>query len=85
MSLCIPATHYADVSFSSICLWTTQKKKPVFTQALAHGMDESHVDTEDVDIVRKPRWVTALGCLRYSDLFASGKSMFFSYNMKGTC
>ena len=58
----------------SISLWTTQKKKPVFTQALAHGMDESQVDTEDVEIVRKPRWVTALGCLRYSDLFASGDS-----------
>ncbi|CAL1709492.1 unnamed protein product [Somion occarium] len=56
----------------SICLWATQKKKPIFTQALAHGMDESQVETEDVEIVRKPRWVTALGCLRYSDLFASG-------------
>ncbi|KZT01604.1 WD40 repeat-like protein [Laetiporus sulphureus 93-53] len=56
----------------SISLWTTQKKKPVFTQGLAHGIDESQVDTEDVDIVRKPRWVTAIGCLRYSDTFASG-------------
>ncbi|KAI0342215.1 WD40 repeat-like protein [Trametopsis cervina] len=56
----------------SLCLWTTLKKKPVFTQALAHGMDESHVETEDVEIVRKPRWVTAVGSLRYSDLFASG-------------
>ncbi|KAL6306873.1 WD40 repeat-like protein [Sparassis latifolia] len=56
----------------SISLWMTQKKKPVFTQALAHGLDKSQVDTEDVDIVRKPRWVTALGSLRYSDLFASG-------------
>jgi len=25
-----------------------------------------------VEIVRKPRWITAIGCLRYSDLFASG-------------
>lgn len=61
----------------SICLWTTQKKKPVFTHALAHGIDESQVETEDVNIVRKPRWVTALGCLRYSDLFASGKRNYF--------
>lgn len=59
----------------SIHLWSTQKKKPIFTQALAHGMDESQVETEDMDIVRKPRWVTALGCLRYSDLFASGASI----------
>lgn len=56
----------------SISLWTTQKKKPVFTQALAHGIDEAHVDTEDMPTVRKPRWVTAIGALRYSDLFASG-------------
>ncbi|EMD37163.1 hypothetical protein CERSUDRAFT_115074 [Gelatoporia subvermispora B] len=56
----------------SISLWLTQKKKPVFTQALAHGLDESHVETEDVPVVRKPRWITALGALPYSDLFASG-------------
>ncbi|KAI0654177.1 WD40-repeat-containing domain protein [Cubamyces menziesii] len=56
----------------SISLWSTQKKKPIFTQAVAHGMDISHEDTEDVAIVRKPRWVTALASLRYSDLFASG-------------
>ncbi|KAH9917991.1 WD40 repeat-like protein [Fomitopsis serialis] len=56
----------------SLSLWTTQKKKPVFTQALAHGIDEAHVDTEDMPTVRKPRWVTAIGALRYSDLFASG-------------
>ncbi|EKM56753.1 uncharacterized protein PHACADRAFT_141667 [Phanerochaete carnosa HHB-10118-sp] len=56
----------------SISLWTTQKKKPIFIQPLAHGVDESQVETEDMDIVRKPRWVTALGCLRYSDMFASG-------------
>lgn len=60
----------------SICLWTTQKKKPVFTQALAHGLDTSQLEaaSEDpsVEVVRKPRWVTAIGALRYSDLFASG-------------
>lgn len=46
----------------------------MFTQALAHGMDESQVETEDVATVRKPRWVTALGALPYSDMFASGTS-----------
>ncbi|KAL1939064.1 hypothetical protein VTO73DRAFT_10324 [Trametes versicolor] len=56
----------------SISLWSTQKKKPVYTKAVAHGMDLSHVETEDVAMVRKPRWVTALASLRYSDLFASG-------------
>ncbi|OCH84561.1 WD40 repeat-like protein [Obba rivulosa] len=56
----------------SLSLWATQKKKPVFTQALAHGMDESQVETEDVPTVRKPRWITTVGALPYSDLFASG-------------
>lgn len=37
-------------------------------------MDESHVETEDVEVVRRPRWITSVGCLRYSDLFASGKT-----------
>ncbi|KAM5539750.1 hypothetical protein V8D89_006563 [Ganoderma adspersum] len=56
----------------SISLWSTQRKKPVFTQALAHGMDLSQVEAEDIRTVRKPRWITALGSLRYSDLFVSG-------------
>ncbi|KAF9812679.1 hypothetical protein IEO21_06066 [Rhodonia placenta] len=66
------STFVSGGDSGSINLWTTQKKKPVFTQALAHGIDESQVDTEDVEVVRKPRWVTAIGCLRYSDIFASG-------------
>ncbi|TBU38033.1 WD40-repeat-containing domain protein [Dichomitus squalens] len=56
----------------SISLWSTQRKKPVFTRALAHGMDLSQVEAEDIKTIRKPRWITALGSLRYSDLFASG-------------
>lgn len=59
---------------SSISLWSTQRKKPVYTQALAHGLDVSQVDAKDIATVRKPRWITALGTLRYSDLFASGTS-----------
>ncbi|KAL4247758.1 Ribosomal RNA-processing protein Rrp9-like protein [Abortiporus biennis] len=68
------STFVSGGDSGSISLWSTQKKKPVFTQALAHGMDESNVDSleDNVEMVRKPRWITALGCLRYSDLFASG-------------
>ncbi|TFK20629.1 WD40 repeat-like protein [Coprinopsis marcescibilis] len=54
----------------SICLWSTQKKKPVFTQPVAHGFHETHSATEGV--LKSPRWITALGALRYSDLFVSG-------------
>jgi ribosomal RNA-processing protein 9 len=54
----------------SICLWSTQKKKPVFTQPLAHGFNEVHSATEG--LIQTPRWITALASLRYSDVFASG-------------
>ncbi|KAJ7209621.1 WD40-repeat-containing domain protein [Mycena pura] len=54
----------------SLCLWTTQKKKPVFTQPLAHGLNEAESATEG--IIQTPRWVTAVASLRYSDLIASG-------------
>ncbi|KAJ7072496.1 WD40-repeat-containing domain protein [Mycena amicta] len=54
----------------SLCLWSTLKKKPIFTQALAHGLHETQSATEGV--VETPRWVTALASLRYSDLVASG-------------
>jgi hypothetical protein len=56
---------------SSICLWTTQRKKPIYTQAVAHGFSETLSETEG--LIRTPRWITALGTLRYSDLFASGE------------
>ncbi|KAF7362029.1 WD-REPEATS-REGION domain-containing protein [Mycena venus] len=54
----------------SLCLWTTQKKKPIFTQALSHGFNEILSATEG--IIQTPRWVTAVASLRYSDLIASG-------------
>ncbi|KAJ7346462.1 WD40-repeat-containing domain protein [Mycena albidolilacea] len=54
----------------SLCLWTTQKKKPIFTQALSHGFNEVTSATEG--IIQTPRWVTAVASLRYSDLIASG-------------
>ncbi|KAL5478315.1 RRP9 [Sanghuangporus weigelae] len=54
----------------SMSVWTTAKKKPVFTQALAHGMHEVYSETEG--IVSTPRWITALSCLRYGDVLASG-------------
>lgn len=61
-------------SISSICLWTTQKKKPIFTQALAHGFNQAQSETEG--LIETPRWITAIASLRYSDLFASGAFLF---------
>ncbi|KAF6744340.1 WD40-repeat-containing domain protein [Ephemerocybe angulata] len=54
----------------SISLWSTQKKKPIFTQPLGHGLDETESSTEG--LLRTPRWVTSLSSLRYSNIFASG-------------
>ncbi|GAA5872854.1 hypothetical protein JCM8547_005719 [Rhodosporidiobolus lusitaniae] len=54
----------------SICLWTITKKKPVFTQSLAHGINEHASETEG--IIGTPRYITALSTLPYSDVFASG-------------
>jgi ribosomal RNA-processing protein 9 len=48
----------ADVR--SLSLWHTGKKKPIFTQAFAHGIEET------------PRWITSIAHLRGSDLFVSG-------------
>ncbi|KAH9968078.1 WD40 repeat-like protein [Russula dissimulans] len=64
------STFVSGGDSGSICLWTTQRKKPMFTQAVAHGFNETISETEG--ILRTPRWITALGTLHYSDIFASG-------------
>ncbi|MBW0515700.1 hypothetical protein O181_055415 [Austropuccinia psidii MF-1] len=55
----------------SISLWTTSKKKAVFTQALAHGT-QTHIISGTTEALTQPRWVTSLHCVPYSDLFFSG-------------
>jgi hypothetical protein len=52
----------AKLTFRSLSLWHTGKKKPIFTQAFAHGIEDT------------PRWITSIAHLRGSDLFASGTS-----------
>ncbi|KAF8809411.1 WD40 repeat-like protein [Phlegmacium glaucopus] len=54
----------------SICLWNLHRKKPVFTEGVAHGFNEALSESEG--IIQTPRWITALASLRYSDLFMSG-------------
>ncbi|SGY22700.1 BQ5605_C019g08845 [Microbotryum silenes-dioicae] len=54
----------------SICLWTTTKKKPVASRQLAHGTHDTQSATEG--LIATPRWITALACLPYGDVFASG-------------
>ncbi|CAK5265719.1 unnamed protein product [Mycena citricolor] len=64
------STFVSGGDSGSLCLWTTQKKKPVFTQALAHGLNAAESSTEGV--INTARWVTAVASLRYSDLIVSG-------------
>lgn len=54
----------------SLSLWNLGKKKPIFSIGGAHGFDVTHSESEGT--IRKPRWITALAALPYSDLFVSG-------------
>ncbi|KAF9266888.1 WD40 repeat-like protein [Marasmius fiardii PR-910] len=63
-------TFVSGGNSGTISLWTTQKKKPIFKQPLAHGLNETLSSTSGV--ILTPRWITSLASLRYSDLFASG-------------
>lgn len=69
----------------SLSLWNIHKKKAVFTQPLAHGLDpaltiaeasaEQHPD-QDLDEKsrggKQPRWITALKAIPFSDIFVTG-------------
>ncbi|KAG6012126.1 hypothetical protein E4U54_007712 [Claviceps lovelessii] len=66
----------------AISLWSLTKKKPVYIQPLAHGLDpaldplsasaEVHPVLEKVVPAPTPRWITALKALPYSDIILSG-------------
>jgi ribosomal RNA-processing protein 9 len=65
----------------SISLWSMSKKKPVYIQPLAHGLDpplEPEAASAEVNPSRKavpappPRWITALKSIPYSDVIISG-------------
>ncbi|KAI5121593.1 hypothetical protein M0805_009464 [Coniferiporia weirii] len=64
------STFVSGGDSGSMSIWTTAKKKPVFTQPLAHGLHEILSETEG--IVSTPRWITSLACLRYGNVIASG-------------
>jgi len=65
----------------SIALWSVQKKKPVYIEPLAHGLDppltpeqasaEVHASPKDIP-APTPRWITALRTIPYSDVILSG-------------
>jgi hypothetical protein len=49
---------------SSLCLWSVNKKKPVFTVKPAHEGVASSSPGEN--------WITALAAMQHTDLIASG-------------
>lgn len=66
----------------SLSLWSIAKKKPLHVYPLAHGLDppptgeEYYADADakgkEVKVPWRPRWITALKALPYTDLFLSG-------------
>ena len=66
----------------SLCLWNSQKKKPVFTRPIAHGLEEPLKPDEasaelglgpDFKLPEpQPRWITALASVPLSDLVVTG-------------
>lgn len=56
----------------SISLWSTHKKKAIFTQALAHGTEKEIINEQTQESIIKARWITSISSLAFSDLFCSG-------------
>ncbi|CAG7850428.1 Uncharacterized WD repeat-containing protein C2E1P5.05 [Serendipita indica DSM 11827] len=64
------STFLSGGDSGTISLWSTNKKKPIFKQHLAHGLTEHESETHGAAV--HPRWITSLAALPYSDIFASG-------------
>lgn len=62
----------------ALCLWSIHKKKPIFIQHVAHGFyPELLADDQESEIkpkLRRPRWITALVAVPFTDMFVSGSS-----------
>ncbi|KAI7886879.1 WD40-repeat-containing domain protein [Mucor mucedo] len=53
-----------------LSLWELNRKKPMYSVSTAHGLNT--VASESEGDINTPFWITAVACLRYSDLFVSG-------------
>lgn len=67
----------------NVCLWSTSKKKPIFTVRQAHGMqpkEAAHMASAEADIYtaeaqvpeQQPYWITSIAAVPFSDLFFTG-------------
>ena len=83
----IDDSHFVTGSDNgNICLWSIAKKKPLFTERVAHGIVPLTADTaisgeknEEVraaqlqdGTIAQPYWITSIYAVPYSDMFISG-------------
>lgn len=80
----VDESHFVTGSDNgNIALWSLAKKKALFTQRLAHGLQPQYAPSQasaetSADIAsqqipeRQPYWITAIHAIPYSDIFISG-------------
>lgn len=56
----------------TIALWSTGKKKPIYSQHLAHGLDTEGRNLFPSTVEPSPRWITALAAIRGTNIVVSG-------------
>ncbi|KAJ1996468.1 pre-rRNA processing protein [Coemansia thaxteri] len=73
-------TYVTGGDSGALCLWSVQKKKPVFIHHIAHGIQPTlpaGAEEEEEDAAKLPtrtRWITALAAVPFTDMFFSGSS-----------
>ncbi|KAJ2337124.1 pre-rRNA processing protein [Coemansia sp. RSA 2681] len=79
-------TYVTGGDSGALCLWSVQKKKPVFVHHVAHGVQPTAAaGAEDGDgaedgssaaarLPTRSRWITALAAVPFTDLFFSASS-----------
>lgn len=80
----VDESHFVTGSDNgNIALWSLAKKKALFTERLAHGLQPEHLASQASAEVstdkakqqipeRQPYWITAIHSVPYSDIFVSG-------------
>lgn len=80
----VDESHFVSGSDNgNLSLWSLWKKKPIYTQRLAHGLvplaTPAHASAETLDAVAaaqvpepQPYWLTAVHAIPYSDFFLTG-------------
>ncbi|KAJ2733713.1 pre-rRNA processing protein [Coemansia sp. BCRC 34962] len=82
-------TYVTGGDSGALCLWSVQKKKPVFIHHVAHGVQPTTASTDAVSttaaeddgdgpsatrLPTRSRWITALAAVPFTDMFFSASS-----------